>query len=259
MRRRAIVAALVTLIGISAIPLTPDAQTLAVYDDFSSAAIDGRRWSGSEQTIAPASLVTTRGGWSNQVEGPWTRHPRFSVINTAVNVRIVDGQLELRLTTAGGQQADPDVAPGHGRLSLRLSAAAWQAPQPVSRLQAQVTIAEAEAQPCRSTGGSRARAQLFAHLFNDGASPLDGDLTGDVFATLSLQRTSFDADRIVGVVSRCRDSRCTLADDVGSVVFNRTWRRGPAHQRNKNHHPPRNPRVINLCRGGITAPKPDLC
>ncbi|HEV8615022.1 MAG TPA: hypothetical protein VGU22_05960 [Methylomirabilota bacterium] len=106
--------------------------------------MDGRRWHGVEEAIEYANLVDISGGWSNQPEGQWTRDPNFSVVNTAVQRRIVGGQLRLRLNTAGGSHSDPDVSPGHGRLALRMR----NVVQPVTILQSQVIMIEAETQPC---------------------------------------------------------------------------------------------------------------
>ena len=251
--------ALLAVLGVLlAIPPSVPGQTLSTYDDFSAAGINGGRWFGVLDAIRYANLVDIAGGWSNQAEGQWMHHPEFSIVNAAVRRQIVGGQLQLQLTTAGGTHPDPDVAPGHGRVGLRMHAAEPRnlgnpPPQPVTRIQTQVTVIEAQAQPCRSTGESRTRAQLFAHLFNDGSSPGSWDLTGDVFASLSLQRKSFEPDRIVAVVSRCRDVGCTVADDLGSVVFNRAWRLGATHMLTITHQAGNNRVSFQVTGGGVAA------
>jgi len=226
---------------VAATPFSAAAQVLSTYDDFNSGRLDGRRWHGVEEAIEYANLVGISGGWSNQPEGQWTRDPDFSTVNTAVQRRIVGEQLQLRLNTAGGSHPDPDVSPGHGRVALRMRNVA----QPVTILQSQVTMIEAETQPCRTTGQSRGRAQLFTRLFNDGS--------GDLFATLSLQRRSFDTDRIVAVVSKCRDQGCTIADDLGSVVFTRRWTLGLAQTLTITHQAGSNRVAFSVIGGGLTA------
>ncbi len=116
----------------------------------------------------------------------------------------------------------------------------------VTRLQARVTVAAAETQPCRSTGESRARAQLYADIVRDSDSRL-------MFVTLSLERSSFGGDRIVAALSRCLDSSdCLAAEDLDSVVFTRSWTPGSVHTLTVTHQPA-NDRVVFVVGGGGVA------
>jgi hypothetical protein len=242
-RRVADFHALVLAIGVALLlPLPVAAQTLATYDAFSSATMDGGRWVGVEYGVRYGSLTT---GWRNGRENPLTRHASFSVVNTVVGRQIVGGQLQLRLTTSGGTHSSSQ-APGLGRLVLRSRNDALR--DDLTRLQAAVTVMAADAQPCRSTGNSRARAQLFADIARDASTGVD---TGKIFATLSLQRTSFDTDRIVAVLSRCLDASCNTAADLDWVVFTRSWTPGIAHTLGLIHQAANNRVLFSVSGGGV--------
>ena len=215
--------------------LTPQllaAQTLTTYDDFASGRMDPDRWAGFRYGVP---YGTVDGGWINAPESQWAHHPQFSVVNTVVDRRVVGGQLRLQLGTRGGTH-DNTMAPGHGRLAAR-------AKTTVTRVQSRVTIMAADAQPCRSTGESRARAQIHLDLLRDTA---DETL---LFATLSLQRSSFGGDRIIAVLSRCRDDSCSVAEDLDWVVFNRPWTLRSVHTLTVTHQPA-NDRVVFAVSGG---------
>jgi hypothetical protein len=216
---------LLALAAVVLAPLPLAAQTLATYDTFEDESIDPRRWTVLEHTIRYGSPP---GGWSNAIERERERHPEFSVVNTLVDRRIVSGQLRLHLRTRGGIH-DNTMAPGHGRLAVRPTSHSLS--DAVTRLQARVTVVAAEAQPCRAIGASRTRAQLYAELFGDNGSQRM------VFATLSLQRSSFGADQIVAVLSRCTAADCAVAEDIDWVVFSRSWVPGSAHTLTISHRP----------------------
>jgi hypothetical protein len=219
----------------TAAPLS--AQTLTTYDDFSSEQIDPERWTGSQRAIRYGSV---EGGWINEAEGQWQHHPEFSIVNTTADRRIVGGQLRLQLRTSGGSH-DNTMAPGHGRLSLRAKTF------DVTRVQTRVTIMGAEAQPCRSTGDSRTRAQAHLELSR---GTLNQTL---LFATLSLQRSGFGGDRIVAVLSRCRAPDCTVAEDLDAVVFDRSWTLRTAHTLTITHQPAIDRVVFSVSGGGVAA------
>lgn len=227
-------------------PLSLSAQTLSTFDTFTSEEIDGARWAGIEHVIGYGNAP---GGWINASESQWSQHPEFSIVNTAVDRRVVGGQLRLQLSTRGGTH-DNTLAPGHGRLALRSRSVL----DSVTRAQASITVMTAEPRPCRSTGESRARAQLYLDVVRD---------TGDrpvVFATLSLQRSSFGGDRIVAVLSRCRDvpasppgGGCLVAEDVDWIVFNRSWTLRSAHSLMITHQPATDRVVFSVSGGGVPA------
>jgi hypothetical protein len=226
------------------LPLPAAAQALATYDSFSSATIDGGRWVGVEYGVRYGSLAT---GWRNGREDPLTHHASFSVVNTDVRRLLVAGQLQLRLMTSGGTHSTSQ-APGLGRVVLRSRNDALR--DDLTRVQAAVTVMAADAQPCRSTGNSRARAQLLADIARDASTGVD---TGKIFATFSLQRTSFDTDRIVAVLSRCLDGSCNTAADVDWVVFTRSWTTGIAHTLALIHQTANNRVLFSVAGGGVAA------
>src|SRR5688572_3646465 len=163
-------------------PLPATAQVLSTFDSFSSAQLDGALWAGYSHTVRFADLVQIGGGWNNQVENPSTRHPRFSTSNASSFRRIVGGQLQLQLDSLGGTHANPNVAPGHGRIGVSARTGSRHV------VQTKVTPMAAEAPGCRATGESRARAQLVVDVSVTDQAYVD---EGNVFATLSLDRSSF--------------------------------------------------------------------
>ena len=221
---------------LTAYPLT--AQTLATFDSFAAEQMDPGRWAGMEHAIRYGSPA---GGWSNEIESQWTYHPEFSVVNTVFDRRIVGGKLRLHLVTRGGTH-DNTMAPGHGRLALR----ARTLHDFVTRVQARVTVVAAETPPCRSTAESRTRAQLYAAISNVASA------TG-MFATLSLQRSSFGDDAIVAVLSRCLDSACQVAEDLDWVTFSRSWTRRSAHTLTITHRRANARVVFSVAGGGVAA------
>jgi hypothetical protein len=133
------------------------------------------------------------------------------------------------------------MASGHGRLRLR-----GKGFERVTRVQTRVTVMAAEVQPCRSTGDSRTRAQLWLELSTNRSGTL-------LFATLSLQRSSFGGDRIVAVLSRCQDEGCRVAQDLDWVVFNRAWTLRSAHTLTVTHQPATDRVVFSVSGGGVAA------
>jgi hypothetical protein len=218
---------------LAAQPVT--AQTLTTFDTFTSPELDGDKWAGTEHVIRYGSHPS---GWINEIENRWSRHPEFSVVNTRVERRVTGGQLRLLLGSRGGTH-DNTLAPGHGRLAMGAKTSA------VTHLQARVTVVAADAQPCRSTGESRTRAQLHVSITRDSDSRV-------MFVTLSLERSSFGGDRIVAVLSRCLDSSdCGAAEDLDSVVFTRSWTLGSAHTLTVAHQPANDRVVFSVGGGGV--------
>lgn len=218
------------------------AQALTTFDKFGSTELDGSRWAGYAYTVPYANLVALEGGWSNAVENPSTRHRRYSTFNGTSLRRIVGGRLQLRLDSLGGVHPNRNVAPGHGRIGVVGVGSSQNA------VQARVIPMAAGAPPCRMTGESRVRAQLVADLQSG-----NWDRDGSIFATLSLDRSSFGGDRIYAVVSRCRDLQCTVAEDIDWVIFDRGWTLGSAHTLTIRHRPQHNRVVFRVAGGGVPA------
>src|SRR5688572_17167773 len=244
--RRACAAALLAIAAACAAPPPTTAQSaLFPYDDFSSGDIEGGRWLGYAHTVRFADLTQIDGGWNNQVENPAIRHPRFSTSNATVVRRVVGSQLQLQIESRGGTHPDPNVAPGHGRLGVSGGGSR-------NIVQARVTPMAAASPACRTTGESRVRAQLVADLLGTDPGYGGPDRT-DVFATLSLDRSSFGGDQIYAVVSRCRDWTCNVAEDIDWIVFSRAWTLGRAHTLTIRHEPENSRVVFTVAGGGVAA------
>ena len=233
-------------------PLAARAQALLTYDDFRSAQLvvgesaRGGRWLTYEYVVRFANRGELGpGGQNERREDLFTRHPGFSTSNLSASRRIVGGQLQLRLESAGGTHPDPNVAPGYGRTGV-MGLRQYQGNQNI--LQATVTPMAAEAPACRDTGESRVRAQLIARLLGRW---YDADT---VLATVSLERSSFGGDRIYGVLSRRSPTRPGVIEELRSVVFNRPWTLGRAHTLTIRYQPdddePANSQVIFTVAGG---------
>ena len=232
-------AILLTITLVASAPGRAPGQTLATYDDFAAPGIDKHRWRGFEHVTAYTRAETLAGGWQNWVEDEATSDPTLSVANERAVREVVSGALRLALTSHGAASAS-GIVPGVGRLGMRMR----HADPAIARLQARVTVAAATVDACGTEGG-RARAQVLAHFFNDGS--------GDVFASLSLERHTFAGDRVVAVVSRCRGASCRTAEDLAFVVFGRAWTPGVAHVLTITHQPDRNRFVFTVSGGGQTA------
>jgi hypothetical protein len=219
-------------------PLPIAAQALSTFDDFSTAEVDGARWSGTEGTVRFATAAQIASG-RRLGENPLTQHPSFSTFNTSALRRVVGGQLQLQLDSVGGTHPNPDVAPGYGSIGVsgRMS----------SRfvVQVKITPMAAEAPPCRATGESRVQSNLALSLL--------GDPAGAVFATLSLERSSFGGDRIIAVLRRCTSDECSVIEELGSVVFNRTWSLGRTHTLTVRQHPANGSVGFTVAGGGGAA------
>jgi hypothetical protein len=250
---------------IALLPVSAQAQALVLYDDFSSGELslgeppDPGLWVAFEYLTAFArrsQLGPT--GIPNGLQNPLTRHPINSMSNTAARRRIVGGRLQLRLESAGGAHPDPDVVPGQGRIGVT----GTQRPFAPARNAVQATVIPmaAAAPACRATGESRVRAQLVMRILETW-QPAE---RRPAFATLSLERSSFGGDRIHAVVSRCRGSAggfwmssfafCPVVQQLGEVVFTRTWTMGSAHTLRIEYMPdsdePDNSRVLFTVAGG---------
>jgi hypothetical protein len=258
----------ITLVILALLPGSGDAQELVVYDDFSSGELslgeppEEGRWFTFEYVtrFAHRSQLGAQ-GWPNRIENPLTRHPIYSASNVSSRRRIVGGQLQLQLESAGGSHPDPDVAPGHGRIGVIATDRPFFTGQNIVR--ATVTPIAAEAPACRGTVESRVGAQLVVRILET----WQDFSRRPVFATLSLERSSFGGDRIHAVLSRCRDDAvnwwdrafvgCAVIQRLRSVSFNRTWTMGSAHTLTIQYQPdsdePDNSRLLFTVAGGGVA------
>lgn len=189
-------------------PATVAAQTLGLYDDFStSALIDPGRWRGSEST------------WNNTL----------GVRDTEIVRRITTGDAATRrfqasLRTFGAVGLDTGVSgSGRNRIHIARPSLADQNPA-ITDIQAKITVrAGALAQDCPlNPSETRARAQVLGFFFNDGTgNTTPGDVSGDILAGVNLERHSKLGNRIVGFVARCEHAQCGDAQTLKSVTFAR--------------------------------------
>ncbi len=198
---------LVAVAGALSAPRIAGAQEFTSYSDL------GRWFRSLEDTVRYANLGALNGGRSTAPENSLMRHPEYSTYNTVMRRRMFRDRLQLQLESVGGVHPNPNVVPGYGRLRVASNTRA-------SGIEATITPMAAEAPACRTTAESLVRAQVVAQL---GRRTRDGGL----FATLSLERSSFGGDQVRGTVWRC--SGCTVAWEVDSVLFNRSWTLGNPH------------------------------
>jgi hypothetical protein len=217
------------------------AQSLALYDDFAADRIHPGKWHGFEYVTAYTRTRTLEGGWQNRAENEATSNPRLSVADGVAIREVVNGALRLALTSHGAASAS-GITPGVARLGTRMERGAG--PGTLRSLQARVTVADAIVEPCGAEE-SRARAQIVAHFFRRDDA--------DVVASLALQRTTFGGDRVIGVVSRCRDFSCTTAEDIDFVVFDRGWTPGVPHVLTITDQADRNRFLFTVGGGGTPA------
>jgi len=184
-------------------------QTLFTYDTFSTPLINPALWRGSESAVSSTGTP----------------------VNTEIRRRIASSQLELVLTT--NSNAVPAGATGlttgftgTGTNRVRIKQAGLVDGLPeITVLQARVTVKAADVDDCASnTTGSRTRAQVSGHFFNDGtAGSGTTDLTGSIIAGLNLERHSKEGDKIVAFINRCDDSVCSFSVNLKTMTFTRTW------------------------------------
>lgn len=240
MAMRRTVSILVFVLFSGVLPVAPpstDAQTLALYDDFSAPGIDGNRWRLYDHVTRYARTAPLDGGWAQGAEDLAMSRPDRSIVNAHVDASVTGGRLRLALTTHGAREVS-GLAQGRGHLGASASISG------VERMRAKVTVSATTVEPC-GEHGSRSRAQILAHFFSEAER--------DVFASLSLERETSAGNRIVAVVSRCRNSRCTVVDDLGFVVFTRSWSVGATHVLTIRHDRERNRFVFTVAGDGVPA------
>jgi hypothetical protein len=194
-------------IALAASFTSAQAQTLATYDTFSSPLLNDTKWAGVEQAISISG-------------GP--------AVNLEFTRRVLQGQLQLTLRTAGGTGSDTGIT-GEGRNGLRINhpVLADEVPR-ITALQAKITVAKASAGDCAANPGNtntRARAQLFGFFFNDGSSSGAGDRTGDILAGVTLERRA-GGDGIFAFMNRCTTASCTTSDNIDVETFTHVWQVG---------------------------------
>jgi hypothetical protein len=98
----------------------------------------------------------------------------------------------------------------------------------INGLSAKVTVLDAAAEDCaaNSTASSQARAHLIGFFFNDGAGGV-GNATGNILASLNVQKDNDGVNRIYAHLNRCTATDCATSAPVtlagNPVTFTTTW------------------------------------
>jgi len=265
MKLRHLAAFLVVVAGVAS-NAQAHAQTLGVYDTFGSAELDPGRWRGYEGVIASTEsrAANYNGGYHDSPAWDESAYGPSSV--GEIQRRVVNGQAQVALTTAkrGGSQGG-GYSHSMARAGLRMSHPGLAAPSAplVTTLRASVTVAGVSAEPPdpateTCSRNNSARAQVFGHFFNDGSSGGPGDLTGDFFASVSLERRVqyTNAGYVVGNFVEARVGRCNTPGcriHWQAVRFTRTWTVGAAHVVTIAWQPASNRFLFTVSGGGVPA------
>lgn len=173
-------------------------MTLSIYDAFSAPTINPDKWIGLESS---------------------------GLADTEVYRRIVQGQAQLLLRTAGSNASDTGFTRASNRLRIGHRALLTGSPR-ITAMEARMTLLAAEVDTCATnlTPFSDARVQVVGVFFNDGTgNNRPGDRTGDVSAGV-IKAALSDARRLfLADVRRCADAACGTVVSVGVKLFARSW------------------------------------
>lgn len=123
------------------------------------------------------------------------------------------------LTSFGETTSDASFPAGNAIQRLLIND-----PAPITTIEAQVTVTEAEVQNCAAnTSTGRSRAGIHASLFNDGSSTGAGDPTGDIRARIEKRRDSAGANTIRASIFRCGSAGCGTSATLTSFTFVTSW------------------------------------
>jgi hypothetical protein len=250
------------------------AQSLGLYDNFSSGEIDPLRWRGYEYRIGSTVNGSTPGsplhGGTNDIPVYGVHDVTYAPSAALDSVRrVVNGQAQIALTAYNQGSSPPpgQMWPtGKGRSGLRLNRPSLADHSPVvMTFRAAVTMAGVSMVPPDSGvscgAHTAARAQVFGHFFNDGSSTGPEDLTGDILAAVSLERrleqNEFNGPWVVrdlaeARVGRCRNAKCEHIS-WQATPFTRTWTVGTAHVLTINWRPGSDAFTFTLGGGGVAA------
>jgi hypothetical protein len=168
------------------------------YDSFSTALINAEKWQGFES-------------------GP---------DDTEVERRIVNGQAQLLLRTAGSNASDSGFLNASNRLRISHRALIDGIPR-ITMMEGRVTVFGAGVATCAANPTpTHARAQVIGAFFNDGTgNNRAGDRTSDVFASLQKTMSSVGGNHLDAFVLRCTDPACSTTASVVTAggAFTRSW------------------------------------
>ena len=171
------------------------------YDSFSTPLINSEKWQGFES-------------------GP---------DDTEVERRIVNGQAQLLLRTAGSTASDTGFQNASNRLRISHKALIDGTPR-ITVMEGRVTVFGAGVATCAANPtATHARAQVIGAFFNDGTgNNRPGDRTGDVFAGLQKTMSSVGGNHVDAFVLRCTDPGCSTTASVVTAggAFTRSWALG---------------------------------
>lgn len=188
-----LVGVFVTALAFEAQPAQAGHEPFEVYEDWSSGrTMRSERWGGSVDSAQE--------------------------INREVLKR--KGKLSMRLRREGATTSDAGFTGAFHRL-------AFANPLAVDQVEATVEVKHLDVTPCAAnvTFPSRIRTvQISLNKFNDGSSMGPGDLTGDHFGRIQVNRDGDSTDprrwmRVQAFVFRCVDRPCSNAFSVGPGVF----------------------------------------
>jgi hypothetical protein len=256
-------AVLLAVVAVVAWTAPARGQALGAYDAFSSGALDPGRWRGYEGVIAGTESRDAHynGGYRDAPGGAGASAGPNSIGES--QRRVVGGQAQVTLTSWKRYGFGGGYSHGKARAGLRMTHPGLSNPSSplVTTLRASLTVAGVTAEP-PDPGGcsvySAARAQVFGHFFNDGSSTGPGDLTGDVFASLSLERGVEQTSAgpvarnfLEARVGRCNTPACRIR--WSAIQFTRAWTVGAAHVLTITWQPASNRFAFTVSGGGIPA------
>jgi hypothetical protein len=238
-------------------------QALGAYDTFGSGELDPERWRGYEGAIGGTESRDAQfnGGYRDEPVGAGGSTGPNAVAES--QRRVVNGQARVTLTSWKRFGFGGGYSHGKARAGLRMTHPGLAHPSSplVTTLRASLTVAGVTAeppQPGSCSVYSAARAQVFGHFFNDGSSTGPGDLTGDVFASVSLERgveqTSagpVPRNFVEARIGRCNTPGCRIR--WTAIEFTRGWTVGAAHVLTIAWQPASNRFAFTVSGGGIPA------
>jgi hypothetical protein len=245
------------------------AQSLGLYDNFSSGEIDPVRWRGYEYRISSTD-TDDRSRWGGVNDAPVHESPGAGFAPSAAldSVRrVVNGQAQIALTAfnRGMFVIRRELAPtGKARSGLRLNRPGLADHSPVvTGFRAAVTVAGMSVErpdpeaTCDSPTHNAARVEIFGHFFNDGSSTGPEDLTGDVLAAVRLERRVGPGPGLIPDFAEARVGRCQTSDcrfvSWQATPLTRAWTVGAAHVLTIVWRPGSNEFTFTLAGGGVAA------
>lgn len=181
-------------LGATALAQPAFAQSLVLYDDFSSSTkLNSLRWLGEESR-------------------------QSGTLRLDASRAIVDGQLRLETRDAGDNVRDEGT--GNARQSVMFAKS-----YALTTMKATVTMRSYKLGECATNTGSAgsASARLIGNFFNAG-KPIPNTSMNDTFAGVQVYRDTNSTDatdifRVQGFVGTCTDDACVNSKQIGTVAL----------------------------------------